>query len=139
MSEDGYKAYNADNWALFPSLDRLKEDIAELEKLHQGPCEEVNRDSLNRKVEGLKTIGEDDSFTLLKGKDCEEFTDFPGSFTKNISLPLDRYFLWRYETDRFRKVVESWGSSEDHEFLEVRYCLFLRRLRGVKRTNIPRR
>jgi hypothetical protein len=136
-----HDAYNAEQWAIFPTLDCMRRYIAELESLHQelDGKRRVSREDVERKIREVEeSVEAGKEFSLLTRKGC----DLPGiPPSLRVHLPINPEIVWSFETARYRSIVDSLGSHTENfdPILKVRYSLRLGMLRRVKHADASRK
>jgi hypothetical protein len=134
-------AYDAEQWAIFPTLDCMGWYITELEKLHQeelGGTERVTSKDVERKIREVEESGKaGGEFALLARKGCE-LPGIPPSLL--VHLPISPEIVWSFETERYRSIADSLGSqTENSDFiLKVRCSPRLGRPHHIKHTDASR-
>lgn len=108
-----YDAYNAEQWAVFPTLGCLMEYVTQLENLHlelDGKRRVTREDVEGRIRQVEKSGGTNEEFTLL----VREGFELPSiSRSTRLSLPIDPEIVWSFETARYQSVLDSWTSRAE--------------------------
>lgn len=114
MNGSIHEAYIAEQWAIFPTRECLTRYIIALEGLHieLDGKKEITKEDVKQTIRRIEGSGEaDEEFIVLTRKGYK----LPGISELSIHLPLpvDPEIVWDFETDRFRRVVESWVENSD--------------------------
>jgi len=82
---------------------------------------DITKEDVKQTIRHVERSGEtDEEFILLTRKGYK----LPGISNSSIRLPLpvDPEIVWDFETDRFRRIVESWAENSD-PVIKVRHHL----------------
>ncbi|KAF9787306.1 hypothetical protein BJ322DRAFT_715736 [Thelephora terrestris] len=108
VSKSMHEAYDAEKWAIFPTLDCLVRYITELENLHLelDGKRQITREDVGLRIRQVERSAEtNEEFSLLMREGCK----LPGvAPSMRLALPIDPEIVWSFETDRYQSVLDSW-------------------------------